>query len=122
MRAKCSESIPRYTRAECVVVSASPDWVASAALQERQSQGGRRIRIRKARAQSKIGRKYAYKCCSHELELLHVRFRERSESVDFCLLDSGRVGLADSSQRLGVRLGVSNSSQGFRGVEVRPGF
>jgi hypothetical protein len=61
---------PRYTRAECVAVSASPDWVASGALQERQKQGGRRIRIEKARAQSKISGKYTYKCCSHELELL----------------------------------------------------
>jgi hypothetical protein len=92
--------IPMHLRGDVSLVTRTledPRW-ASGALQERRKQGGRRIRIRKARAQSKIGGKYAYKCCSHELELLYVRFRERSESVDFCPLDSGRVGFADSSQ------------------------
>jgi hypothetical protein len=37
MRAKWSASIPRYTRAERVIVPASPDWVASGALEERQN-------------------------------------------------------------------------------------
>jgi hypothetical protein len=51
----------------------SPDWLASGALVERQKRDGRRNQSRKAKALSTIVGKYAYKCCSRELELLHLR-------------------------------------------------
>lgn len=64
---------PGYTRAERVIVPPSPDWVVSGALEERQKLGGRRFRIRKAKARSKIGGKYTNKSCSHKLKLLYVQ-------------------------------------------------